>query len=503
MRMRSTSAYPYPCMCPGRKSSPVWAEDCRAATHSKPPSSVLSARASPRFFITAIGVGRRDFTAYDVSFKIVCAMVTALAPLAVLLLSCRSTTVAFDNCSTALDCSGGNGNCVSGRCQCVTGWTGARCGSLDFAPRSARVAYARDPTEWTWGGSMIRSAKTGEFHLFSSALTNGCGIQHYCANSQVLHLTSPNSSGPFTRVGVALAPRAGHWDNGAIHGILARRLPNGTYALFYMGSKAPRGFQHPNCTTGSGDVKANRTLGSHAGRRIGIATADSLDGPWQRRPEPLFGPDAYAWDTSDVSNPMPIISTNGSVVMIYKGNGKLGQHMGLAFAPSLDGPWTRNGSDPSVQWAKGLPGEDPYGWIDNHTGVEVFHAIFKNVNASILGSGAHLWSLNGRVWHGYDNSQPGAEHAYDATVDWAETPSDPVHSGRTSTLARRERPQLILGGTSSDGSSYGSVAGGVLVVAAEDCDSFVAGAADAGAGLPCRSGIGTSRSFTMLQAIKG
>merc|ERR1719174_852653 len=104
--------------------------------------------------------------------------------------------------------------------------------------------------------------------------------------------------------------------------------------------------------------------------------------------------------------------------------------MGLAFAPSLEGPWTRNGTDPRSQWATTLPGEDPYGWIDNRTGVDVFHAIFKNIEDSILGSGAHLWSLDGRVWHGQDSARPGAEHAYAPEVDWA-IAADPVHSGRT------------------------------------------------------------------------
>jgi hypothetical protein len=37
----------------------------------------------------------------------------------------------------------------------------------------------------------------------------------------------------------ALAPRLANWDNGAVHGISVHRLPNGTYALFYMGAEQP------------------------------------------------------------------------------------------------------------------------------------------------------------------------------------------------------------------------------------------------------------------------
>ena len=52
-----------------------------------------------------------------------------------------------------------------------------------------------------------------------------------------------------------------------------------------------------------------------------------------------------------------IIHKNGSVLMMYKGRGKRAQHMGLAFAPSVDGPYTRNGTG---QELPNLPGEDPW-----------------------------------------------------------------------------------------------------------------------------------------------
>ena len=98
-----------------------------------------------------------------------------------------------------------------------------------------------------------------------------------------------------------------------------------------MGAEQPGLKKNPNCTAGSGDRTANKTTGSHDGRRIGIATSSSLDGepprhnvagiwiasksvgnasivgtgPWRRLDAPLFGPDASAWDDIDVSNPSP------------------------------------------------------------------------------------------------------------------------------------------------------------------------------------------------------
>lgn len=262
-------------------------------------------------------------------------------------------------CNENFDCSGSNGKCTSGVCQCYPGWTGEVCGIVDFKPRSGRKAY--ESPLWTWGGSVIRDDNE-RYHMYSSVISENCGILHYCSNSFVAHLTASSPEGPFvlsygnsTNDGAALAPRPGEWDNGAIHGVSVYRLPNRSYALFYMGSEQKKPYVHPNCTAGSGDAAANHTIGSHAGRRIGVAISESLDGPWRRLSTPIFGPDPNAWDNSDVSNPAPIIHPNGSVILLYKGNGH-GQHMGLAYAPSIDGPYVRYKGG-SVK--PDLPGEDP------------------------------------------------------------------------------------------------------------------------------------------------
>ena len=208
----------------------------------------------------------------------------------------------------------------------------------------------------------------------------------------------------------------------AIHGVSAHRLPNGTYALFYMGAIQTDMEASPNCTEGSGDASANRTTGTHDGRRIGIATAQDLSGPWRRLDAPLFGPEADAWDNIDVSNPSPIIFSNGSVIMLYKGRGRTTQHMGLAFAESVDGPYVRNNSGLT---APALPGEDPFGWIDATTGV--IHALFHTGNGAAA-AGSHRWSVDGVHWFG---EETGA--SYTGLMDWAPD-TDATHAGRTTVL---------------------------------------------------------------------
>ena len=222
-----------------------------------------------------------------------------------------------------------------------------------------------------------------------------------------------------------------------------------------------------------------------------IATAASLNGPWRRLDKPLFGPDPKAWDNIDVSNPSPIIHGDGSVVLMYKGRGKKAQHMGLATAPTVDGPYTRNGS---LQELPDLPGEDPWGWIDPKT--HTYHAVFHTGNGEDS-AGTHCWSADGKVWHG-QNSPP----AYTGHMSWADDTVQP-YAGKETVLARRERPQILLAGEAGNGSSYGIPH--LLFTSAEDCvyDHMP----DGGFGETCSvvkkddKAVGTTKSYTVVAEV--
>lgn len=385
-------------------------------------------------------------------------------------------TSAEPTCTSAAGCSY-NGHCTTvGACVCSPGWSGAQCTSLRWAADGARRAF--NDSLWTWGGSPVRGPD-GLIHMFASELTNGCGILHYCSNSQVIHLTATDPLGPFTRRAVALAPRPPPaWDSGAVHGPTIHALPGGGgWALYYMGTKLDwNGTHHPNCSTG-----VDPQQGDRATRRIGVATSASLHGPWTRRDEPIFAPGdraAGVWDWLDVSNPTPILFRNGSALLLYKGRGRvqarahrssaeedlhckpvprlrtprarspvphrctppLGhdallrglacpQAMGVAFGPRFDGPFER--LRPAAPIA--MPGaEDTWGWRDERTGV--LHTLSHRGNGAAA-AGAHAYSLDGVTWH--QAEQP----AYTGRVLWAD--------GTSRTLARRERPQALLGGGGS------------------------------------------------------
>jgi len=125
-----------------------------------------------------------------------------------------------------------------------------------------------------------------------------------------------------------------------------------------------------------------------------------------------------------VSNPAPLFLPNdGGVVMLYKGRGK-GQLVGAAWAPALEGPWSR-GAEPQP-FGTGV--EDPWLWLDKRT--SVLHALFhQGAGSGASWGGAHAFSLNsGRSWN---FTGP----AYSGKMAWS--------NGTTTVLARRERPQGV------------------------------------------------------------
>ena len=358
------------------------------------------------------------------------------------------TTAAVPPCATDADCAyAGSCNVTTGTCACRPQFTGRRCSALALAPMASDAGLHLEHN-WTWGGSVIRGLD-GKFHMFAMTLQSRCGIQTVYTNAEILHATADVPEGPFTVRGVALRNRPGMWD-GDVVSEPAVYQHNGTYIMYYMGlnntlSKPLDCVKH--------DVPAIKGYGA---RRIGVAWSDSLEGPWQRSDEPIFGPssDSHDCDTHDVSNPVVAISHNGSTIMVYKGEGPgkaskcLGGMMGIATASHWRGPFIRGGH--AVHDGKtrhnSLACEDPYIWFDRGGGVFriLTHACLAKARGGATGVGGHLWSQNGLDW-------TEAWVACNKTVmdcpgdsDWAYNGTVVLTNGSKIDFERRERPQVLL-----------------------------------------------------------
>eukprot|EP01048_Picozoa_sp_COSAG05_P026006 COSAG05_NODE_6887_length_887_cov_0.983503_2_plen_201_part_01 len=120
------------------------------------------------------------------------------------------------SCATDIDCSL-NGRCLPVQpplppphdrgCQCFAPWSTRPgdelgCGRLDTLPGPRVGAYGQRPHIASWGGNAILHG--GNYHLFVSEMTEGCGLANWGSNMDVAHAVSPNATGPYVKVDTAL-----------------------------------------------------------------------------------------------------------------------------------------------------------------------------------------------------------------------------------------------------------------------------------------------------------
>ena len=335
-------------------------------------------------------------------------------------------------CASAADCSLA-GDCVAQVCICDAGWEGKHCERLALATSASAI---RSHSNWSWGGSPALDPVSQQWHLFYSFMVNECGLLHYQTNSVVRHAVAKSPDGPWSDVGIALAPRPNFWDSGTVHAPTVRfDASSARWLLFYESTGWKDGPIDCIANPSAPSVYVSRT------RRIGVASSASLDGPWQRLSAPILAPRAPpAWDSSDVSNAAPYVLPNGTVILAYRAGGDkvaLGGGIGVAVAPRWAGPYARRG--PSVaarlfeaEDATIFAARDAHGHSRGlHMLVHRFAPIPPNGSKVAAGVGGHAWSKDGLSWQ-YDESTP----AYENTVRWSD--------GRATQLYRRERPQVAL-----------------------------------------------------------
>jgi hypothetical protein len=254
----------------------------------------------------------------------------------------------------------GNGDCVSARCNCAAGWTGANCTTLDLAPGPPNGAIRR--AGWSsWGGSPIR-ADDGKIHVFASQMANHCPLGTWQNNSLVIHAIADEILGPYTVQDELVLPPFHH--NPSV-----QRAPDGTFLIYCIGAKAgdcPGGpdtncsgatIKHcppPDAETAS-PTAAAEAIGQTDGHRyaddssnvldgvVHLAHSKSLAGPWQLQPAdtPVLAGRPGRWDAQS-TNPAPHVLPNGTALLVYRGVNGLGtDRIGAAKAASWAGAYER------------------------------------------------------------------------------------------------------------------------------------------------------------------
>jgi hypothetical protein len=170
---------------------------------------------------------------------------------------------------------------------------------------------------FVWCGALIEAE--GRYHLFASRWPKSTGFPDgYRTHSTIVRAVADRPEGPFTFAQEVIGPRAGaFWDSRMAHN--PKIVRHGSrYVLFYIGSD---------------------DRGQMGRRYMGYAVADRIEGPWRRSDRAL--PDLWRskeTQRADATNPAPCVRPDGALLLGFRQAPEM--LIGVAAAPSLDGPWT-------------------------------------------------------------------------------------------------------------------------------------------------------------------
>lgn len=264
----------------------------------------------------------------------------------------------------------------------------------------------------------------GKMHLFYSRWKAEKKMGGWIRGSEIAHAVADRPEGPYEHLRVVLAPRGeGHWDATTCHNPLVK-LVDGTWCLFFMGNR-----------NGRTDTK-----------RIGLATAPSIYGPWTRPDAPLLEAGAPgSWDDHCTTNPA-FVKRDGRFWLYYKswntaayesagGPIRGNRKYGLAIADKLEGPYLRHAANPVIDFSNeggNRQFEDAFIWQQGGR----LRIICRDMGFYNHEDGLLMHSKNGLDW-----SSPAI--AYEALTKYVDMPPAPGHLRK---YGRLERPMLLLNG---------------------------------------------------------
>ena len=248
---------------------------------------------------------------------------------------------------------------------------------------------------WVWGMSVIKG-EDGLYHGFASRWSNETPFgPNWVTNSEVVHATAEKPEGPYTFQSVVLKRRGKEFFDGLMTHNPTIHKSGDTYLLFYTGSTYS--FPFPREA-----INRKQYVESRIKQRVGMATAKSPWGPWERSDNPILLPRPGKWDSLMTTNPAICVKPDGRILLVYKSagrenGGKL--KLGVAEAAAWDQPFRRLRSDPIFQFEdKSKHVEDPYMWWNGSQ----YELVMKDMNGKVCGQrggGIYATSANGIDWN--------------------------------------------------------------------------------------------------------
>jgi len=286
-------------------------------------------------------------------------------------------------------------------------------------PVSENQVY-REPGWHVWCTSIVRDAK-GLYHLFYSRWPEEKGFEAWATHSEIARATATSLEGPFNYTAPVLVQKDSQvpaWDRDGFHNVMVKKYQDKFY-LYYTG-------QH-----GNGDWWDHR---NH--QRIGVAVADTPEGPWQRFAHPVLDVTPGAWDSLMLANATVTDTPDGRYLMIYKGVGNgpppFGGRVlhGAAWADSPLGPFKKDPKPLFDESGVKFGFEDPYLWREG----DIYFCLIKDMGGFVSPSGESslllMQSPDGIHW---EKSDPLL--IVGKTLPW--------HDGAPRTFDRIERPSVF------------------------------------------------------------
>ena len=294
----------------------------------------------------------------------------------------------------------------------------------------AKFSKFESDTMSIWGGS-ITKGNDGLYHMFYSRWKKDLGWV-WDSHSEIAHATSISPFGPFKHKDVALEIRDSKlWDGLCTHNPTVHKFGD-KYYLYYMGNTGDgKIYSKP------GKIKLNPIHRNN--QRIGVAVADSPNGPWKRFDKPLVdvSKDSTAIDALMVSNPSITKRPDGGYLMVYKAVGKKKKGIWggpvvhcVATSESPTGPFVKYGKPVFLAEGHDFPAEDPFIWYE----AGKYRAILKDMHGAFTDAGQALVlfeSIDGFDWELSKNALVSK-----LEIKWKD--------GTVQKVAHLERPQVYL-----------------------------------------------------------
>ncbi|MCG8308351.1 MAG: alpha-L-fucosidase [Cytophagales bacterium] len=246
---------------------------------------------------------------------------------------------------------------------------------------------------YNWGASIIKGGD-GKYHMFYSRWKKEYSFLGWLIYSEVAHATSKNPAGPWKYKETVLKGRGkDHWDAITAHNPKIKFF-EGKYYLYYISTHLGE------IEYTEGDLLETAHVGYNhkywkilrPNQRTGVATSNSINGPWVRQDQPLIEPSGPI--TTLTVNPAIDRGKDGKYHLVVKGDKpnekRFIRDQAIAISDHPAGPFEMQ-PDPVIDY---IDTEDMSIWYDQGRGR--FYGVFhSNHEGRFIGM---VTSSDGKSW---------------------------------------------------------------------------------------------------------